>query len=94
MYTSDTFVIMSSSVITARLDDDTLALVDRVARAQGRSRAWFAAQAIRFAAEQEARLLAMIEEGKASIARGDVVPHEKVMARLDEMIAEQEARCR
>lgn len=84
---------MSSSVITARVDDDTLALVDRVARSQGRSRAWFAAKAIRCAAEQEARLLALIEEGQASIARGDVVPHDEVMARLDEMIAEQEARC-
>jgi predicted transcriptional regulator len=85
---------MSSSVITARVDDDTLALVDRVARSQGRSRAWFAANAIRVAALQEARLLTMIEEGRAAIARGDTVPHDQVIARLDEMIAEQEARCR
>lgn len=84
---------MTSAVITARLDAETLALVDQVSRAQGRSRSWFAAQAIRHAAEQEANLLALIEEGRASIERGDVVENEEVIAMLDDMIAKQEARC-
>jgi predicted transcriptional regulator len=84
---------MTSAVITARLDAETLALVDQVSRAEGRSRSWFAARAIRHAAEQEANLLAMIEEGRASIERGDVVENEEVIAMLDDMIAKQEARC-
>jgi predicted transcriptional regulator len=84
---------MTSAVITARLDAETLALVDQVSRAQGRTRSWFAARAIRHAAEQEANLLAMIEEGRASIERGDVVENEEVIAMLDDMIAKQGARC-
>ncbi len=35
----------------------------------------------------------MIEEGRASIERGDVVENEEVIAMLDDMIAKQEARC-
>jgi len=84
---------MSSAVITARLDPETLALVDRVSRAQGRSRSWFAARAIRHAAEQEARFLAFVEEGRAAIERGEFVEHEEVEAMIDGWIAEHEARC-
>ena len=36
-----------SAVLTTRVDEETLALVDKVAQATGRSRAWIAAQAIR-----------------------------------------------
>lgn len=84
---------MTSATITARVDEDTLALVDRVAHAQGRSRAWFAANAIRRAAEQESAWMAMIEEADAAIKRGEFVEHEEAIALLDEMIAKQEARC-
>src|SRR3546814_5617253 len=41
-----------TSVITARIDADTLDLVDRIAAAQGRSRSWFAAEAVRRMAEE------------------------------------------
>lgn len=95
MYTIDTFVGMSkTAVITARLDEETLALVDRVAKAQGRSRAWFAAQAIRRVAESEADFLAFVQEGIDDIEAGRFVEHEVVMAELDAMIAKHEARCR
>lgn len=81
-----------SSVITARLDPDTLALVDRVSKAHGRSRSWFAAQAIKHAAEQEAEILSFVQEGIDAIERGDVVPHEEVEKLFDEMIERQRAR--
>lgn len=81
-----------SSVITARLDPDTLALVDRVSKAHGRSRSWFAAQAIKQAAEQEAEILSFVQEGIDAIERGDVVPHEEVEKLFDEMIERQRAR--
>jgi len=83
---------MSSSVITARLDPETLALVDRVSKAQGRSRSWFAAQAIKRAAEAEAEYQAFVQVGIDSADRGDLVPHEEVMAELDQMIARHKAR--
>ena len=85
---------MASSVITARLDPETLALVDRVAKAQGRSRSWFAAQAIKRAAEAEAEYQAFVQVGIDAADRGELVPHEEVMAELDEMIARHRARCR
>ena len=85
---------MASSVITARLDPETLALVDRVSKAQGRSRSWFAAQAIKRAAEAEAEYQAFVQVGIDAIERGDFVEHEVVMATLDEWIAELEAECR
>ena len=84
---------MASSVITARLDPETLALVDRVAKAQGRSRSWFAAQAIKCAAEAEAEYEAFVQVGIDAIARGDFVEHDVVMAKLDGWIAELEAEC-
>ena len=83
---------MASSVITTRLDTETLALVDRVAKAQGRSRSWFAAQAIKRAAEEEAEYLAFVQIGIDSADRGELIPHEAVMAELDQMIARHRVR--
>lgn len=82
-----------TAVITARLDAETLALVDKVASAQGRSRSWFAAQAIRKVAESEAEFLAFVQEGIDAADRGQLVPHEAVMAEIDGMIAKHRARC-
>ncbi|MEG3181520.1 CopG family ribbon-helix-helix protein [Sphingomonas sp. LT1P40] len=83
-----------TAVITARVDPDTLNLVDRLASAQGRSRADFAAEAIRRVAESDADLMAFIQVGIDSADRGELVPHEVVMAELEAMIAKHEARCR
>ena len=57
-----------SSVITARVDSDTLALVDQVAKSQGRSRAWFVARAVQRAAESEADFMAFVQVGLDDIA--------------------------
>jgi predicted transcriptional regulator len=83
-----------SAVITARVDEETLALVDKVAKASGRSRAWIAAQAIREMAEREAELHASIQRGLDDMEAGRVVPHEKVEKLFDAMIARHQARCR
>jgi predicted transcriptional regulator len=83
----------NSNVITARVDDETLNLVDKVARAQGRSRAWFAARAIEQVARSEAELLAFIQEGIDDIEAGRIIEHDDMMAELDAMIARLEARC-
>ena len=83
---------MASSVITTRLDPETLALVDRVAKAQGRSRSWFAAQAIKRAAEAEAEYQEFVQVGIDAADRGELVPHEEVEKIFDEMIARHRAR--
>ena len=67
-----------TSVITTRIDAETLALVDRIADAYGRSRAWFAARAIQRAAEQEAELLEFLQKGIDAADRGDLVDHDAV----------------
>jgi predicted transcriptional regulator len=82
-----------SAVVTARLDEATLKLVDQVAKSQGRSRSWFVARAVQQAAESEAGFLALIQEGEDAVALGDIITHEDVMAELDQMIDAHKARC-
>ena len=82
------------SVISARVDAETLAMVDRIVAEQGRSRAWFVEQAVRHAAEQEVRFAAFVQEGRDDIVAGRTVEHREVLAILDGMIADHEARCR
>ncbi|MES2336974.1 MAG: hypothetical protein V4537_02620 [Pseudomonadota bacterium] len=80
--------------ITASLDAQTFALVEKLAGAEGRSAEAFAAEAIRRVAESESDYRAFLQAGLDAIDRGDVVPHEDVMSMLDGMIAKHEARCR
>jgi predicted transcriptional regulator len=82
-----------TAVITARVDEETLALVDRVSKAHNRSRGWFAAQAIAAAARKEAEFLAFVQEGIDAADRGELVSHEEVMADLDAAIAKYQALC-
>jgi predicted transcriptional regulator len=71
-----------TAVITARVDEETLALVDRVSKAHNRSRAWFVARAIAEAARQEAEFLAFVQVGIDAADRGELIPHEKVFERV------------
>ena len=71
-----------SAIISARVDEETLKLVDRVSKAHNRSRAWFAARAIAEAARREAEYLAFVQEGIDAADRGDLIPHEEVFARV------------
>ncbi|MGH6694379.1 CopG family ribbon-helix-helix protein [Sphingopyxis sp.] len=80
------------SVISARIDAETLELVDKIVAEQGRSRAWFVAQAVRHVAEQEARFAAFVQEGRDDIAAGRTKEHAEVLAMMDSMIAKHEAR--
>lgn len=85
---------MNSSVITTRVDAETMELVDRISKAHGRSRSWFAAQAIKRAAEAEAELLAFIQEGVDSADGGELVAGEEMLATLDGWIAEFRSKSR
>jgi predicted transcriptional regulator len=71
-----------TSVISARVDADTLDLVDRIATAQGRSRSWFAAEAVRRMAAEEAAFLAFVQAGIDSADRGELIPQEEVFGHL------------
>lgn len=71
-----------STVITTRVDADTLALLDRVAGATGQSRSAFAARAIQQAVAAEANFLASLDEAEAEIERGECYTQAEVEAWL------------
>ncbi len=73
-----------TSVITARVDDATLDLIDKVAKAQGRSRAWFVAQAVRAEAERLTEEIAFAQVGIDAIERGEYLTHEEMVAWWEE----------
>lgn len=78
--------------IVAALDAETYAMVERLAGAQGRSAADFAAEAIRRVAETETDYDAFLQAGVDSLDRGEGVPHEEVMAKIDAMIASRRSK--
>jgi len=74
---------MSKTVITARVEPEVLDLIDKICAARGRSRSWFAAKALARAAEEDAAYLAFVQEGIDSADRGELIPHDEVMAELE-----------
>jgi predicted transcriptional regulator len=78
---------MATRVITD-LDEETVALLDRVARSQGQTREAYAALAIRRVAEHESDFLDFIQAGIDSADNEPMIPHEKVMEELEAMIEE------
>ena len=84
---------MKTAVVTARIPEDTLALIDQAVRQRGRSRCWFVAEAVKRAAHAQAEFDAFVQEGVDAIDCGDTVPHVEVMAKLGAMIAKYEKQC-
>jgi predicted transcriptional regulator len=80
-----------TSVITARIDPETLAALDVLGERQDRSRAWLVGQAIKRYVEEEAAFLAFLKEGEDEIDRGDYVTHEELVAELKAMRTEKHA---
>lgn len=81
-------------VISARIDADTAALLDKVAASRRRSRAWLVADAVKRMAEEEAEYLAFIQVGLDDIAAGRTIPHEEMMQWLNERYADAIARAK
>lgn len=82
---------MKTSVVTARLDDETLATLDRLAVHHERSRAWLVAKAIKHFVEKESAFLAFLQEGEDAIDRGDFVTHEELVAEIRAMRSQKHA---
>jgi len=81
-----------SQVITARIDPEVMALVDRLAAAQGRSRSWLAARAIEKMARAETAFWDFVKEGEDAIARGDYLTQEQMEDWITEMKAGARAK--
>jgi predicted transcriptional regulator len=72
-----------SNVVTARIDDETLALIDRLATEYDRSRAWVLAKLIAENAKREAAFLDFLQEGEDAFDRGDTISHEQLIANIE-----------
>jgi len=80
-----------SAVITARLDPELLAGLDRLATYYDRSRAWLVAQAVERYVRDESAFSAFIQEGEDAIAKGDYVTHDQLVAEIDAMLEGRKA---
>lgn len=75
-----------SKVVTARLSDEVLDKVDKIAAMRNRSRAWILSRLIENAAEKELEFRAFIQEGIDSIERGDYLTQEEMEVWFEERV--------
>lgn len=80
-----------SQVITARIDPEVMALVDRIAAAQGRSRSWLAARAIEKMARAETAFMDFVKEGEEDIAAGRYLAQEQMEEWVEERVRNRQA---
>ena len=71
---------MKTSVVTARLDQETLDGLDKLAEYHERSRAWLVAKAIKQYVKEESEFFAFLKEGEDAIDRGDYLTQEEMEA--------------
>ena len=81
-------------VISARIDAETAALLDKVAAARQRSRAWLVADAVKRMAQEEAEYLDFIQVGLDDLAAGRVHTHQEVMDWLNDRYADAISRAK
>lgn len=72
------------AAITAYVDADTLATVEQLAAAQGRTAAEFAAEAIQRVAEGEAEYRAFVQVGIDAADRGELIDQDEMEAWFEE----------
>jgi predicted transcriptional regulator len=70
------------NVITARVDDETVEALDRLATELDRSRAWIVASAVERFLREELEFVDAVQEGEADVAAGRVHSHEEMRAML------------
>jgi|GEM_PF-2608339 len=71
-----------SKVISARVSDDTFAILDRLAAGQDRSRAWVTARLLDEAAQRALEMEAFVAQGLEDRDAGRTLPHDDMIARL------------
>ncbi len=74
------------TVISARIDIETSAKLDAIAKQADRSRAWLVAQAVREMIARNEELMAFIQPGLDDIAAGRVHTQEEMEAWLAEKL--------
>lgn len=77
---------MAGKPTSVNLDERTRERLDRIARAYDRKRSWIVARAIHEYLDREEAFARAVEAGIESADRGDLIPHEEVMAEMDALI--------
>jgi predicted transcriptional regulator len=80
---------MSAKSITIRTEPDVVEKLSALAKSMDRSRNWVIEDALKQYIEQQAWYVEGIEQAKASLERGEGIPHEDLMAEMDALIAEK-----
>ena len=73
-----------SNVITTRVTDDVLEMIDRLAASRERSRAWIVARLIEAAAKKQIEMDDFIQVGLDDLEAGRTIPHENLVEQLME----------
>ena len=79
------------NVITARIDDEAVAALDRLAKELDRSRAWIVAAAVERFVKEELEFVHAVLEGEADVAAGRVRTQEDMEAMFDIAEAKRDA---
>lgn len=66
------------NVISARVSDEVLEMIDRIAELRDRSRAWIVSTLIETAAREELEFREFLQAGIDSADKGELVPQEEV----------------
>jgi predicted transcriptional regulator len=80
-----------TAVITARIDNDTLARLEKLADAQERSRAWLVNKAVSKFVEEETAFLAFVQEGEDAINQGDFYSQDEMESWFAERVRQRTA---
>lgn len=76
-----------TKVVTARLSDEVLAKIDKIAAMRNRSRAWILSRLIETAADKELEFRTFIQEGMDAIERGEYYTQEEMEAWFEDLVA-------
>ncbi|MBV8686304.1 MAG: ribbon-helix-helix protein, CopG family [Alphaproteobacteria bacterium] len=78
-------------VITARIDDETVEALDRLARELDRSRAWIVANAVERYVSDELEFIDFVQEGEDDLENGRWITHQQLVEEIRERRAGRKA---
>lgn len=76
-----------SATLTARIDAELEAELDRLAAAKGRSKSWLVNEALHSYVANEQQFAAAVEEGRQAAREGRTVDHRTVVAAFNRITA-------
>jgi predicted transcriptional regulator len=79
------------NVVSARVSDELLVMIDRLAEKQDRSRAWIVAKCLDLAVRRDIKFLDFVQAGEDAIESGDYVTQEELIAELRAMADKKRA---